>query len=764
MSGIIRFCVCLSLLTVFFFGHVKAKEVEPVFTSIRVLRSDNRQPLVDAIVKVSPIGVTTNSRIKPLVGFTDGAGRFGFQQDGVVAIIISHLGYKTIYDTLSQPGEYSYSIEILGKDVADVVITGQYNESQTRNSVYNVKVVTVETIKAKGANNLREALQNELNIDLGQDQVFGSSLSINGISGEGIKIMVDGVPLVGRIDGKLDLSQINLANIERIEMVEGPLSVVYGTDAMGGVINIITKTFQQEKVNVGLKGYYESVGQYNIESNMGFAWRKHQIFLHGGRYFFGGYSPMGSNTRFQEWKPKEQYFADAKYVYSGNRFRFAANGAFFREVLINRGSPRQTLQFTPTDTSWTWVGDDVHFLTYRPRVSTSFTYRFKENTRLDALLAYTGFIRFANKYSKNLVSLEQQLVDDPNEQDTSAYHQITFRGTYTMPAWKNRLNFQFGVEVNQEYTIQKRILGGRQEAGDYAAFGSVKFNLAKGLDIQPAMRIIYNTRFRAPLVPSVNVRYTLKDALVLRASYGKGYRAPSLKELFMVFFDSNHSLRGNPELLPENGHIVNGSVEYTQRIKEKHSITYSVTGFWNLIQNKIDWQIFPASGPVLDTFQYFNIKQYATAGGNAGVNYRWDRLQINVAAMITHYKLSNTRVSADPMTFLSPDVMVHASYRIPKAEVNLNVFYKYNGPKPVFSVNNSVQSGTRNAFNMMDVSLSKNFWKDRVQVTVGGKNLIGIKNVAAANIASVGHNFNANAMNVGWGRTFFASLTLNYSR
>jgi outer membrane receptor for ferrienterochelin and colicins len=244
-------------------------------------------------------------------------------------VLISYLGFVTITDTFQVAQDKVYYTGPVSQEINDVVVTGQYSPNSSQKSVYEVKVISAEMIKSKGANNLREALQNELSIDLGQDQVFGSSLGINGISGEGIKIMVDGVPIVGRLDGKLDLSQININNIERIEIVEGPLSVMYGTDAMGGVINIITKSFQPEKVNVQLRAYYETVGQYNIDLSAGFSFRKSQVFLSGGRYFFDGFTTADSIPRFMEWKPKEQYFADAKYMYSGNKFRFSFTGAFF---------------------------------------------------------------------------------------------------------------------------------------------------------------------------------------------------------------------------------------------------------------------------------------------------------------------------------------------------------------------------------------------------------------------------------------------------
>jgi outer membrane receptor for ferrienterochelin and colicins len=337
------------------------------------------------------------------------------------------------------------------------------------------------------------------------------------------------------------------------------------------------------------------------------------------------------------------------------------------------------------------------------------------------------------------------------------------RSTNSLPAWKHKLNFQLGIEINQEFTSQTRIKEGRQSSGDYAAYGSIRYNIVKGLDIQPAIRLIYNTRFRAPLVPSFNIKYNWDEKLVLRASYGKGYRAPSLKELYLVFFDSNHSLQGNPNLRAENGHIVNGSFNYTQTVKA-HAITYGVSGFYNNINDKIDWQIIPSIGPELDTFEYINIKKYITYGGDVSIGYKWKRLQLNASAMLTNYRLSNTQSGSDRITTWSPDFTASASYKIPVAEIGITVFYKFNGRKPLFSVNNSLQTGFRDAYHMLDVSFNRNFWKDRIQLIIGGKNLVGVSNVGAQNISSIGHNFGGNAVNIGWGRTFFTSLVFRFAK
>lgn len=751
--------IILGLLFFVLLG-TRALAFEPVNASITIIRRDNQKPLPDAIVKIAPLSATSLKQ-KGGIGFTNTNGVYEYNFTEPVIIQISHLGFTTLTDTLYTLQSKVYTIELSSQSVQDVVVTGQYGSNSIQKSVYEVKVVNSETLRTKGANNLREALMNELNIDIGQDQVFGSSLSINGISGEGIKILVDGVPVVGKLDGKIDLSQISLQNIERIEIVEGPLSVVYGTDAMGGVINIITKSFQKEKVNINLKGYYESVGQYNVELNTGFSFKKNQIYLTGGRNFFNGFTTLDSIQRFKEWKPKEQYFADAKYIFTGARLKFTANGTFFRELMLDRSAPRKALNYGETDTTWTYVGDDIHYLTYRPRGSLSFSYRFKDDYQFDILASYSGFMRYVNRYAKNLVTENEQLVNDKSTHDTTLYHQALVRATYTMPAWKRRINFQFGIEANNEFTKQTKIEGERKHLGDYGAFGSVRFSIFKSFDIQPAVRIIYNTRFRAPLVPSLNLKYGIKDKVVLRASYGMGYRAPSLKELYMEFFDINHSLKGNTELTAEKGHIVNASVNYIQAIKTKHTITLNVSGFYNNINDKIDWKIIPSAGPAVDTYQYYNVKKYITYGGEASLGYQWNSLRITASGMLTAYQVNN---GSNTVKMLSPDFTLGASYTIPKALIGVNITYKYNGQKPLFAINNSIQAGKRLAYNMLDISFTRNFWKDRIQLTVGGKNLIGVTNVAAEGVSAVGHSFSGNTVNIAWGRTFFTSLVLHFSK
>jgi outer membrane receptor for ferrienterochelin and colicins len=175
------------------------------------------------------------------------------------AISISFSGHETLTDTLYDLSSRSYFLKTV-YELGEVVVTAQYRPTNVENSVFKMRVITAQKIQAMGAQNLRDVLANELNIRISQDNILGSGINMQGISGQNVKILVDGVPVVGRLNGNIDVSQLVMDNVERIEVIEGPLSVVYGTDALAGTINIITKKSQLRKFSFNAGSYNESNG------------------------------------------------------------------------------------------------------------------------------------------------------------------------------------------------------------------------------------------------------------------------------------------------------------------------------------------------------------------------------------------------------------------------------------------------------------------------------------------------------------------------
>ncbi len=664
--------------------------------------------------------------------------------------IIPVLGneYHSLLDTTLKSTTDTVQISGMKQELSDIVVTGEYAPISSKSAVYNVTTISKSELQAKGATNLREALDNKLGVNLSQDNVFGSSASLNGISGEGIKILVNGVPMVGRIDGKIDLSQINMNNVERIEIVKGPLSVLYGSDALGGVINLITKN-QKNTWNVFAKGFYESVGQYNVSVGGGANIKKGFISFDAGRNFFDGYS-VRDTSRHKEWRPKEQYFANTKFGFALDHLKVWAELSFFRELMIDRGDLRP----------YTTYAFDQHFTTYRPMATLGASYVGRDNLQLDVTAGYSGFYRAINNYKKDLVTLSET-VRQSEDQDTTIYHQLNIRPVLMKKFIKQKIQIQTGLDISQLWTEQNRIQGNKKQMGDYALFASLQYFGIKGFTIQPAGRLLFNSQFGISVMPSVNARLKAGEYVTLRASYGMGYRAPSLKELYLDFKDSNHDIVGNPNLKPENSHNFSLGLDFCM-LKKNHDISFTNQFSYNSMYNKIDLAVSnPNTLPV--TYQYFNIKRYNTVSGEHELNYRFKRVYAGVGVMYLLSKVQ-TGTSSNEIKLWSPDATVKLGYKIPKAEINIDVWYKYNGKKLLYAINSSIQAGTRGDYHSLNVSASKSFWKNRIQLTVGGKNLLGVTNVNAQNVSAIGHSFSGNSTQVNWGRTFFCSLAFEFSK
>src|SRR5687767_4900557 len=265
--------------------------------------------------------------IPPIYDISDNQGRINNSTTSDAQITISHVGFRLFIDTIVPGNEFRFVLESEPVDMNEFIVTTYAVPTRIQESVYKVKIIDRARIESQGSQNLRDLLTNDLNVRLSQDAVLGSTIKMQGIGGENVKIMIDGVPLIGRLDGNIDLSQINLNNVERIEIIEGSTSTIYGSNAMGGVINIITRKTQHHLLEGNTRFYYETVGNYNVDARIGTQFGKNFFQLSGGRYFFDGFNTSDSARRTYLWKPKEQYFGELQYHRSFRKLnlRYAGN-------------------------------------------------------------------------------------------------------------------------------------------------------------------------------------------------------------------------------------------------------------------------------------------------------------------------------------------------------------------------------------------------------------------------------------------------------
>ncbi|HRH38834.1 MAG TPA: TonB-dependent receptor, partial [Flavobacteriales bacterium] len=345
----------------------------------------------------------------------------------------------------------------------------------------------------------------------------------------------------------------------------------------------------------------------------------------------------------------------------------------------------------------------------------------------------------------------------PGVQDTMRFALTNARATFASAKDSSRLHYELGTDVNVETGAGDRIGGGSKEIGDYAAFASAEYRATDRITLRPGARFAYNTRYGAPLIPSVNVRWRLGERFTLRGSYAQGFRAPSLKELYMVFVDVNHDITGNTDLRAERSQSSALGVTY-KKDDGKLILTGEVNSYYNDVRDLIT--LAQRSGA---SFNYVNIGRLRTAGGSVGLGIEQGGWSASIGASLLMRKDALAAVG-DPW-FTTPELRGSITRAWEKKGWSASLFIKHQGEQVNYStlVDGTVQRGSISSFNLADATISKQLWNKRVTVSGGCKDLFNVQNIAASMSSGV-HDAGATSVPLTTGRTVFLKLELDLKR
>jgi len=654
--------------------------------------------------------------------FTNEQGLVNVPNDKLQGAKISFTGYETV---VLKDNVQSYTVALIPSYVAldDVVVTAQYKPENPEKVVHSVKIIDRKKIESLGAVNLRDVLKNESNIRISQDNILGSSTSIQGLSGQNVKILIDGVPVIGRLGGNIDLSQINLNDIERIEIIEGPLSVEYGTNALAGTINLITNTKAPKEPSADINTYWETVGQYNVDGRFNHPMKNGNINISAGRNFFDGWSPtdnflevpreqIADFNRTSQWKPKEQLFGRIQLTKKINLLNVNLSTRIFNENILDRGLPRSPYFESAFDQEYT---------THRLDNSLNLNGQLNPNARLNMLFSYNNYSRRKNTYFKDLVSLESNLSNNASDQDTTIANLFLARGSYSTTKTNSTINYSIGYDINVEQGKGNRIEDNKKRIGDYAMFTSLEYQPNQSLTIRPGIRYSYNTANKAPITPS--------------------------------------NIQGNPDLLAERSDNFNLSLSHaaingSQVTKVKGSL------FYNDIKNLITL----ADGGD-NAFTYFNVDRFKTVGFQVNASHRMEQLLISLGGS---YAGSNNNLPDEidnRKFYFSPEVRSSIEYELTKSNVRLALFYKYTGQVTgfVYIDDSDLQEIFLDDYHNMDITATKPFLNNRLNLTLGLKNLFDVKDIQASTGSRV-HTADSGTSPLGWGRSVFTAINFKINQ
>lgn len=704
--------------------------------NLRVVDSRTGTPVSFAHVKLTELG-SGDQRF--FVTDIDGHIKTSIVKPTVIRI--TYVGYQAFNDTLMPGSEPLIRLlpEVFSLD--EVVVTAQYNPGSSDRSLYRVNVINQLQLRRTAATDLTGILRNQMNIRFTQDASLGTGMSLQGLSGEHVKIMVDGVPVIGRLNGSIDLSQVNIQNARQVEIIEGPMSVIYGSNSMAGVVNIITMDIPANSLTANAGTYLESVGIYNFDGGFSVRKGKNAFGLTAGRNFFGGYSSVDQG-RSEEWKPRRQLNADVNHSLSLQKVVLKTKLSIFDELLQVNGNllpPYHEKAF------------DNYFGTRRFTAKADIA--SKGVNPFTASNSVSLYSRVRTLYYNDLTIPEKT----PVEYDTTGFGSFLSRAMYSYRNTSGRIGTQFGYDANYEWAIGDRIGNEKHDIADVAGFATMQYQPLDWFSLQPGLRYAWNSRFNSPLIYALHAKAGPHKGMMFRTSFSTGFRAPSLKELYLYFVDVNHNITGNPNLQPESStHL---QVQASHRIEK---VTYAteteVRFFLNNIRNEIT---LAETGD--GSYTYYNLDQSRTMGYSASLRsslYPMFDLRLGVGST---GRANSLEGDMDMKLYWSPEVTSEVTCRMDKADLHITVLYKYTGKttRILALADGALAEGYMDAYHNMDLTVLKTFMQKKLTVNAGIRNLFDVTNINSSGSTGGVHSGASGNVPVAWGRTFFLKLSFS---
>jgi outer membrane receptor for ferrienterochelin and colicins len=632
----------------------------------------------------------------------------------------------------------------------EVVVTAQFFPQSEKNSIYKVKTINRNTIEAKAVTNLTELLRLELNIDFSHNPVFGAGIELQGVSKENIKILIDGVPLIGRVNGVLNLNQINIENIERIEIIEGPVSVFYGTDALGGIINLITKKTQKEKFLGSLSGFYEDIDAKDFNANIGYKQGENNFKFGVGYYFFNGLNTDEVNIRSLNWPKRQQQNSSFKFTRNMGDFKLLFSSDFSKELVHTLGEIKRG------------KATDIDYTTKRFDNTLNFQGNLKNGNYIDITASYLNYDRFDTSFNFNSETESIDLiVDNPNE-NANYFDTFYAKAQYANSNLSSKLKYVIGTEFELDQGKGNRILEGEQSVHNTSLFASINYKLTDQFEIQPALRYTNNSSFNSLWSPALNLKYRFNSNSVVRFAYGKGYRAPSLKELYLswtpTFGPFSYVFSGNENLLLESSHSFNLYYSYGQYFNNKSYFSIEPSIAYNEIKDLIG-----LSELVNFERHYINLNKIKSLNTAIQLKYNINELKVNLGfSYLGRYIEYSDAFDSNNFMF-TPSINSSISYLIKPLHINVHVFYKYSGKREGHFIEevegvDVLQETIREDFSNLDVSLSKSFLNNKIMISIGAKNLFNITDIETVNQIGVAHERDIQL----WGKSLFLRTKINF--
>jgi len=547
---------------VFFFFAVVVHANITVSGTVQDLKSGRPIPLVNILDRVSGSGTVSDE---------SGRFRLSSSEQDHMEVRFKHIAYNAHHQIFnSSDTNITISMRETLLQMNDVVVTSTRSGYLLRDVPIATEVIGTKEIKESGATTVSDLLAQRAGVSTSVNVDGGAIFNMLGLDSRYILILKNNQPITGRFNNRVDLNQISTNRIKKIEITKGPGSAVYGTDAMGGVINIIT----------------EDPSEFQI---LGLSYRASS---------FGG-------------TPSEIYNEPINSTINGSIALPLKNITLSNDITYQHFTKGQQFEYISadqidklnlnTDLGWTYLNHRLHL-----------DHQYFSQQDEGAARLSSGTVLYTNETTIDRGQLTLTHIWKINE--ASSVHQTIRKASYTREyeikkndgqieqndiTKENNTEYELlfnhqiksitingGLEFSNPLYKSDRINGGKQEKDVAGVFNQVAWSLLPGLDIVSGLRL---DKYGDTTVvsPRLALAYKHNDRWIFRTAYGHGFRAPSFMESLIDWdhIQFGYTVKGNPNLKPEVSSGLTLGAEYRNKDNFQASALIYHNSFSNLIKD-----------------------------------------------------------------------------------------------------------------------------------------------------------------------------------